>query len=312
MKKRLLIFGSGFLVRHITNEALINQYEVEIIYNEHIITNFEGIVQHKLSETNLRELLHSYKPCYILFAYGESVVSANSDINFAINKNVMLILSILEEILLEVKLKKVLKKIIIIGSAAEYGRAYCESISEEYPVHPSSIYGLSKIFLFNTAMYYHEKGLPIVYTRQFNAIGPFQRDTFVLSSFCKQVAMIEKNSIDNNIMVGEMSHKRDFIDARDAARAYLLIFSKGKVGEVYNIGSGKAYSVQELLNLVLESSVLKGELSITKDNTLIFKKNTLSNTLISNNTKLRSLGFNCIYSLDRTVSDTLNYWRAYV
>ena len=54
-----------------------------------------------------------------------------------------------------------------------------------------------------------------------------------------------------------MSAKRDFTDVRDMCRAYILVIQKGEPGEVYNVGSGRARSVREMLDIMLAHSTIK-------------------------------------------------------
>ena len=145
-----------------------------------------------------------------------------------------------------------IEKILVIGSASEYGKFYDTAITENFPLHPTSLYGLDKICLYNASMYYYERGLPIVHVRQFNTTGPLQRETFVLPSFCKQAAEIEKGIREPKMFVGDLNQERDFIDIRDTCRAYSLLFEEGLAGQVYNVSSGNCISINELLYIVLK------------------------------------------------------------
>jgi GDP-4-dehydro-6-deoxy-D-mannose reductase len=200
------------------------------------------------------------------------------------------------------------EKIVLVGSSAEYGRMYVEPISENFPLHPTSIYGLTKIFLFNTAMYYFEKGLPVVYARQFNCTGPYQRPDFVVPSICRQIAMIEKG-LQDRIIVGDVSQRRDFIDVRDAARAYMLLFEQGHAGEVYNIGSGNAVSISAVFEKAISLAHSPTKIMAEVNRQLFFSENATSNTICADVAKLACLGFKTNYSMDETIVDVINFWR---
>jgi len=116
-------------------------------------------------------------------------------------------------------------------------------------------------------MYYYSKGLPIVYVRQFNAIGPWQRKSFVLSAFASRLIEIERGA-EAVLNVGDLSCQRDFIDGRDAARAYKLIFEKGNTGEVYNIGSGNITRIQHLLDTAIKESGVTTAVKIVNRQTI--------------------------------------------
>ena len=302
----VLIFGSGFLVKHITNEFIDNGDKVKIIYNTHPLENYND--QHKLNDINVTDIINHYKPNYILFAKGNSFVSNNTDIKMSIENNVTPIINILEEISYNFGDMGFIKKILIIGSAAEYGNTTTKPFKETDQLLPSSIYGLSKIFLYKTSMYYHNKGLPIVYCRQFNAIGPYQRELFVLSAFVKQLILIESGKNEPTLSVGDLDCERDFIDGRDAAKSYRLIFEKGIVGESYNIGTGESISIDFLLKTAIDKIDFDQNITIIS-NVDKLKKNGLSDKLLSDNSKLKELGFVRHYTIEQTIEDTIKYWR---
>ena len=98
-------------------------------------------------------------------------------------------------------------------------------------------------------LYTKAYGMDIVMVRAFNHIGARQLPMFVVADFCKQVAEIEKGKIESNIMkVGNLSAKRDFTDVSDVVCAYELLARKGRSGETYNVGSGKAIEISEILS----------------------------------------------------------------
>src|SRR5690606_10308567 len=78
-----------------------------------------------------------------------------------------------------------------------------------------------------------------------------QSDRFVAPSFAMQVARIEAGLQEPVMRVGDLSAKRDFTDVRDVVRAYRLLIERGEGGEAYNIASGDARSIQELLDVLL-------------------------------------------------------------
>ena len=314
-EKRLLIFGVGFIadnyVRYL-HEFDNRNLTIKILFNKHKLQFQKPYIEHfPMVGDQVSPFLEKFKPTHILSLHGNSFISSNSNVRDSMDANALKTIEFLE-VLSRTESKKSLKKILITGSASEYGKFYHKPIREDFPLHATSLYGLSKISLYNASMYYHERGLPIVHVRQFNTIGPMQRDRFVLPSFCKQVAEIEKRSKKHEIMVGDLTQERDFIDIRDTCRAYSLLFEKGCNGEAYNVASGKYISIKKLLDLVLEVSHIKNSVSVVQSNSLIFQENRLSKRLHADISKLRSLGFELKYSLRETVKDTLDYWRRHV
>ena len=303
---KLLIFGSGFLVRHIANEFTNNGDEVIVMYNNYKLEDYCGN-QLRMKDSNIIDCLIRHKPDYILFAKGDSFVCGNANISASIDSNVVPIAELLDVLHENLDKLDFIKKIIVIGSAAEYTKK-SSAVQECDDIGQTSVYGLTKIFLFNTAMYYFNKGLPIVYARQFNAIGPYQRDQFVLGAFASQLVHIEGGA-KPKLEVGDLTCERDFIDGRDAAYAYRLLFENGVSGEVYNVGSGKSVKIKVLLDIILSKINYDGKIEIvaTKKNKL--SKNSLTDRLLSNNKKLIQLGFKEKFTLEETIEDTLRYWR---
>jgi len=125
-------------------------------------------------------------------------------------------------------------------------------MKEDNQLRPLSPYAVSKVAQDLLAyQYFKSYGLDTVRTRGFNHTGPRRGDVFICSNFAKQIALIEKKKQEPVIFVGNLDAQRDFTDVRDMVRAYWLSLEKGKKGEVYNIGTGKAYRIKEILDILL-------------------------------------------------------------
>ena len=98
--------------------------------------------------------------------------------------------------------------------------------------------------------------------RAFNHIGPGQNPRFVAPAFATQIAKIEVNQQEPFIYVGNIEAQRDFTDVRDIVRAYRLITEQGQPGQAYNVASGKAYSIQYLLDTLLSYSDIEIEIRV--------------------------------------------------
>lgn len=308
MKNRVLIFGTGFLAHHLIERLSALNYEIYVLYNNHL-PELQYITDgKKLDDISVDDFMQETQPNYVFLLHGDSFIPDNSDYEKAIKNNVLLHANILSSIE-KSSSRDAVKKIIIIGSASEYGSKYVDAIDETFELEPTTLYGLSKTILYETSMFFQRKGLPIVYVRQFNAIGPHQRNSFVLPSLCMQVAKLEKSASTKRIELGELSHERDFIDVRDAVEAYLLLLEKGASGEVYNVASGTKCSVAGLLEKVLETTSIKDEIEIVSKQGPLYNDRGFSKTLLASIDKLKALGFATRYTLDDTVRDTLEYWR---
>lgn len=306
---KLLIFGSGFISRFIAAAALNDGIEPVVLYNRHPLEDMESVKQVCLSAGGVASFLADLRPSYIIALQGSSFVPDNKHLVESLHANLIITIRFLEQVMSLVQKGKISpEKIVLVGSAAEYGRTYHEPISETFPLQATSIYGLTKIFLFNTAMYYCQKGLPIVYTRQFNCTGPYQRADFVIPSICRQIALVEKGRKDC-ISIGDVTQVRDFIDVRDAAKAYLILFRQGIAGDVYNVGSGHAISISKVLDMAVSLARSRTKLVIKTHNGLFFNENALSNMICANVVKLRALGFQQRFKHNDTLHDVIEFWR---
>lgn len=201
-------------------------------------------------------------------------------------------------------------KILIASSGHVYGIPKNIPIDESHPVNPVNEYGKSKLEQENVALnFFRDYNLNIIISRSFNHIGPNQTTGFVCSDFAKQIVEIEKGIKKPEINVGDLSTERDFTDVRDIVKAYLLLLEKGKSGEIYNIGSGKGYTIKEILNKLVEKS--KEKIEVIEDKAL-FRVSEIP-TLVANNNKFIELtGWKPEIDIDTSLTDILNYWRTIV
>ena len=199
--------------------------------------------------------------------------------------------------------------ILFIGSADEYGIVNENDlpIKEECPVNRRNPYSISKTSAdFLSFFYFKNYSLNIIRVRPFNHIGPRQSPEFVCSSFAKQITEIEKGLREPIIKVGNLETKKDFTDVRDMVRGYWLALDKGEPGKVYNICSERAIQIKGLLNHLLELSSRKIE--IMKDPKRMRPSD--NPILQGDSLKFRKRsGWKPEMPLDKTLKDTLEYWR---
>ena len=211
--------------------------------------------------------------------------------------------------LLQACVKYILKpRTLIIGSSEEYGRAQLDlPLTENHPLLPENPYSVSKVAQDMLGyQYFRSFDIPIIRLRPFNHVGPGQSPRFVLPAFASQVAHIEANQSEPIIQVGNLEPARDFTDVRDVVRAYHLVLLKGKPGEVYNVASGKAHTIQYLVDQLLANTSRKIEIVIDPerfrpaDTPIIYG----SATYLKQHT-----GWVPELTLERTIIDVLNEWR---
>lgn len=200
-------------------------------------------------------------------------------------------------------------RVLIVGSNEEYGRVSpdCLPVDENTPLRPDSPYGVSKVAQDLLGLQYHlSYGLNIIRTRPFNHIGPRQSDRFVAANFARQVAEIEAGIQEAVIRVGNLKACRDFTDVRDTVRAYALLLEHAEPGEVYNVGSGEAHAVQEVLDTLIRMA--KVEVRVEVDPERLRPSD--SPVICCDYTRL----YECTHwrpsiSLTDGLRDTLDYWR---
>jgi GDP-4-dehydro-6-deoxy-D-mannose reductase len=197
-------------------------------------------------------------------------------------------------------------RVLIPGSSTVYARSD-EPITEAHPIGPDSPYALSKLAQERLgARSALDDDLPVLLTRSFNHIGPGQSATFVASSFARQIALIEAGRQDPVLRVGNLDARRDLTDVRDTVRAYRLLMERGEPGRIYNVCSGRAYSIRDLLDGLLASS--QARVQIETDPSLL---RPIDNPLvIGDPTRIRqATGWRADIPLARTLHDLLDFWR---
>ena len=197
-------------------------------------------------------------------------------------------------------------------SSEEYGMVHENEvpIKETNPLRPLSPYAVSKVTQDMLGYQYAQSyKLRVVRTRAFNHTGPRRGDIFVSSNFAKQIVNIEKGHKEPVIHVGNLDAKRDFTDVRDTVRAYWLLLQKGAPGEVYNIASGRAVAIREMLDILLSNSNIK--ISVEVDAARLRPSDVP--ILQGDYSKTRDLtGWEPTIPLEQTLKDLLDYWRAVI
>lgn len=144
--------------------------------------------------------------------------------------------------------------IVVACTSEEYGSVRPNEIpvNEQTPLRPNNPYAFSKVAQDMLALqYFLGYSMRTVRLRLFNHIGPRQIDSYAVPAFAHQIARIEAGRQAPIVRVGNLDVQRDFTDVRDIAHAYELAALQGVPGEVYNIGSGRAIALREILTLLL-------------------------------------------------------------
>lgn len=154
--------------------------------------------------------------------------------------------------------------------------------------------------------YTRVENLDIVIARPFPHTGPGQSADFVCSDWAYQIARIEKGLSDPVINVGNVSVERDFTDVRDVVRAYVRLIEKGKTGEVYNVCSGRSYSLESILKRLL--SFTQKEIPVRVDSQKLRKVDIPR--LVGNNKKIKeAISWEPQIPIEQSLEELLDYWR---
>jgi GDP-4-dehydro-6-deoxy-D-mannose reductase len=181
-------------------------------------------------------------------------------------------------------------------------------MTEANPLRPLSPYAVSKVAQDFLAYQYHQSyGLHAVRTRGFNHTGPRRGEVFVTSNFARQIVEIEKGRCRPVIHVGNLDARRDFTDVRDMVRAYWLALEKGAPGDVYNIGSGRAISMREVLDQLLALSPVKVRIKVDPAR---LRPSDVPILLCDRRKFTKTTGWKPRIPLEATFRDLLDYWRA--
>jgi GDP-4-dehydro-6-deoxy-D-mannose reductase len=200
-------------------------------------------------------------------------------------------------------------RLVLMSSAEVYRSDGGTPINENSPTQSQNPYALSKLVMEMLGdLYWKTHGLNVCKLRAFNFTGPGQDAKFVASDFASQIAAIEKGKQEAVIRVGNLAAIRDFSDVRDVARYVQVLGQRGKGGEVYNLCSGRSYSIEKILEVLL--SLAKKSIRVEVDTG---KFRPLDNPQITGDcSRIRSeFGLRPEIAMEKTLLDLLNYWREF-
>lgn len=247
--KRLLVTGSrGFVGRALTAALEAEGFEVWGVDRDHDPETDRVLAADLCDREAVTSVLDRVRPGYIVHLAAQSSAGRSfEDPHFTIRNNVLPALNILEYLR---ENGGAGTRLLAVGSAEIYGPVATGDLPlvEDRVPRPVSPYALGKLFQEQCCEQYGSLyGLDVVMTRSFNHTGTGQRDTFVLPSFARQIIDIKNGRRSRHVGVGNVEVRRDFLDVRDVCRAYARLLESGQRGTVYNVCSGAAYSLRELL-----------------------------------------------------------------
>lgn len=271
-KKVLVTGGAGFIGSHLVDRLVREGYPVRIIDNlssgkleniqHHIDTNKVEFIQGDIRDA---ELVNKSVDAVGFVVHLAAIISVpfsveNPDLTFDVNIQGT-------HNLLVAATEKGVEKFVFISSCAVYGDPEANPVTENMKTNPISPYAESKLIAERYCLSYNQSNqLKTVVLRFFNVYGPRQSMNAysgVITLFINKV-----NQKEPLIVYGDGSQTRDFVNVRDIVDAILAAMRNEKAeGEVFNIGSGKPTSINELAKTVLELGNVDLEIKYEKHRT---------------------------------------------
>lgn len=252
MSEKILILGAGgfsglHFCEFLASRGLQSRYAVcGADLHPFAFKGVRSVTADLTGYAEAESLLMAEKPDYIVNFSGllrhdspAAIIASNAGISF----NVM-------EALVRNNLK--VRKLLLIGSAAEYGKAVTLPLTEAAPLVPVNIYGLAKTAQAMYAAYFHRlHGLPVCLARTFNLIGKGVKPALAIGAFLERIAAVPDGGV---IKTGDLGARRDYLDISDAVSAYWKCLTHGAPGEVYNVSSGVSVTMETVVSLMIKHS----------------------------------------------------------
>jgi GDP-4-dehydro-6-deoxy-D-mannose reductase len=196
---------------------------------------------------------------------------------------------------------------VVVPSSSYVYRPADRALAEADPIEATNPYATSKVATeLAVARAARFDGVEAVVARSFNHIGPRQDPSFFASGVARQVALIEAGRLEPVIRVGNLESRRDFTDVRDTVRAYRELAAHGVPGRAYNVCSGRAHRMRDLLDAI----VARARVSVRiEPDPARFRPNDTPLILGDPSLIKRTTGWEPRIPIERTLQDLLDYWR---
>jgi GDP-4-dehydro-6-deoxy-D-mannose reductase len=196
--------------------------------------------------------------------------------------------------------------ILVPGSSSVY-RDAAEPLTEDADLAPASPYAVSKLAQEQLGLRAaRDAGQRVFVTRPFNHFGPRQAPSFATASFARQIARLERGGMPGVIRVGNLAPRRDLTDVRDTVRAYIAVLERGTSGIVYNICSGRAPRMQD----VLDGLLARASVAIDVQTEAALYRPHDAPIVVGDHARLtRHTGWRPTIALEQTLDDLLAFWR---
>ena len=193
--------------------------------------------------------------------------------------------------------------VVVVSSALVY-RPAVTALSEDHALGPVDPYGVSKLAQEMTAT---RSDTRTIVARPFNHAGPRQSSAFVTSSFARQIAEIEAGRAEPVLHVGNLDARRDITDVRDTVRAYEALAASGALRQAYNVCSGVAHRIGDVLETLLGFARVR--VTVQQDPARMRPSD--NPVVLGDASRIaRETGWRPEIPLEQTLRDLLDWWRA--
>lgn len=261
----------------------------------------------------IHRAVHDVRPGKIFHVAGQAFVPTSfENPSETFRSNFQGTLNVLEAVRREHASAAISCSVLVVSSGEVYGsvpRAKLP-IDESFPLHPENPYAITKACADMTAQQYRSLfGLDVVVVRPFNHLGQRQSDLFVGSAFARQIAEIKCGRRDAKLSVGNLEPQRDFTDVRDVVNAYIRLLERPRESGVFNVCSGKAVAIREILNELCDIAGVK--VDITPDPKRLRGHD--NPVIIGSALRLqKATGWAPSIPLRKTLEDLFHYWEGRV
>ncbi|MBN1870866.1 MAG: NAD-dependent epimerase/dehydratase family protein [Candidatus Omnitrophica bacterium] len=306
MKKKALILGvEGFLGKAMWKHLQRSKTRWEVFGLDHAVSRtskniFACDIQ---QQRKLLDVLGSIKPEIVFHFAGGRFVEKKQ----LMEANISTTRCLFEVI---AKIRKYRPRVIIPGTAAEYGKMppRRRKMNESDTPRPLTNYGEAKYKQTCLALDYARDGHDVVVARIFNISGEETPSGLAIGRFAEQIVQIESGRSCAVIHSKNLDGRRDFLDIEDVCRALLSLARHGMAGQVYNVCSGRAYRIRELLHGLLALSKIKG-VRIEEDEGDF----SMSCDVIGSNVKIKFLcDWRPKVSMRKSLRNTMNSYRSLI
>ncbi len=300
MKRSLVIGISGFVGRHLAGRLAEEGRQV-VGFDQQPLDDFDVRIGDLLDTTQIEQALLEVKPDVIFHLAG--VLKSQAPEQFY-TAHVLGTASLFEAIVKTGQRPRVC----VASSSAVYGAGRgARPISENFQPRPVTHYAVSKLAQEWVAMRYHWAfGLPVICVRMFNLLGPGLSPQMACSDFARQIALAEQKGQPATLSTGSLSARRDFVDVRDAARAYCLLAERGRPGQVYNLASGRATLLQDCVDFLRGQA--RFPIAWRLDPARV-QRDDVPVQVGSSARLYRQTGWKAEIPLEQSLTDLLNDWR---